>query len=124
MPDIDISPTFILKMHWDGRTANHVSKQESEARLANQPSQWAGALQLAGEHIRDFYKLTGSLPIAGDRLWVAKADDDTFEGRSLFIAHRELNGEWDNQTIIVYSIGSIDVEEEWAYEQFVASRGI
>ena len=120
MPAIEISPTFILKVRWDGRTADHVFTQE----LETQRIKWEPALQLAGEHIQQFFKLTGSLPVAGDRLSIAKADDDTFESRSLFIAHRELNGEWDNQTIIVYSIGSIDVEEEWAYEQFVASRGL
>lgn len=93
---------------WEGRPC-------ADEQLRQEYSLWQQRLETSCQHIQRFFKLTGSLPVAGDLLQVlgrglgARLPDLSIETRSLLTSYA------DNEVHVLYEVQSrtIDLLEVW-----------
>jgi hypothetical protein len=116
-PDLDILVTWSSRMSEALRRRYHrVMHRELDASefLRQGYARWCRAHDAAFDQIHRFYKLTNSLPVAGDRLSLAYSDG----GEELCIEQRQLFTTLNpSPMLLVYYVCADEIEDLEEYQE-------
>ncbi|WP_151087027.1 hypothetical protein [Hymenobacter baengnokdamensis] len=116
-PDLDVWVTWSTRMSEAVHKRYHsvmLGQLDGSERLSKGYARWCRAHDAALDQIHRFYKLTNSLPVAGDRLTHA----DSPGGEELYIEQRELFTTSDSSPmLLVYHLCAAYIEDLEEYQE-------